>query len=73
MKAKLTITVDERLVPEAKQYARARGTSLSRVIENALREVSRTGPATFTARWRGQFRAARRPGERYRRLVKRYL
>lgn len=73
MKAKLTVSVDERLVPEAKRYARRKGTSLSQVIEQALRVASAGDTPTFSTRWRGRFKAARRSGQRYRRLAKKYL
>jgi hypothetical protein len=34
--AKLTLSVDERVVARAKQYARARGTSVSGLVEQML-------------------------------------
>ena len=73
MRAKLTVTIDERVVPQAKRYARRQGISLSRLIEQALRDVSTAGAPTFSARWRGQFKAARRTDARYRRLAEKYL
>lgn len=73
MKTKLTITVDDDVVPRAKRYARSQGTSLSRLIERALREVTTPAAHTFATRWRGRFRPARRKDERYRRLAKKYL
>ena len=73
MRAKLTITVDERVVPEAKRYAQRQGMSLSRLIEQALRDVSEAGAPTFSTRWRGEFKAARRKDKRYTLLAKKYL
>ena len=73
MKAKLTVSVDEHLVPEAKRYARHKGTSLSQVIEQALRTASAAETPTFSARWRGRFKPARRAGQRYGLLAKKYL
>jgi hypothetical protein len=71
---KLTITVDEDLVPQAKRYAKSQSTSLSRLIEQALREASASKPLpTFSERWRGRFRPAERTTERYQRLAKKYL
>ena len=40
MKAKLTVTIDEELIPKAKEQARSQGLSLSDVIERALRELT---------------------------------
>jgi len=55
MKQKLTIPMDAELLPIAKRYARARGVSLSSLIEQSLREVVGEQASSFAARWRGQF------------------
>jgi hypothetical protein len=73
MKTKLTVTVDERVVPEAKRYAQRQGTSLSRLIEQALRDASAGETPTFSTRWRGRFKPTRRTDKRYRLLAKKYL
>ncbi len=75
MKTKLTVTIDEKLLPRAKEYARGRGVSLSEVIEATLRELS-AGSGTdssFANRWRGRFRPARKNERRYQLLAKKYL
>lgn len=74
MKQKLTITVDAELLPIAKRYARARGVSLSSLIEQSLREVAGGHTPSFASRWRGKFRAAERSDDpRYETLAKKYL
>jgi len=73
MKAKLTISVDEHVVPQAKRYARRHGTSLSGLIEQALRDASASDVPAFSTRWRGRFKAARRTDQRYQLLAKKYL
>lgn len=73
MKTKLTVTIDTELLPRAKQYARARGVSLSQLIETALREMSAEESPSFSQRWRGKFRPANRDDERYKRLARKYL
>ncbi len=73
MKAKLTISVDEHVVPQAKRYAQRHGTSLSGLIERALRDASASDAPTFSTRWRGRFKPARRTDKRYRLLAKKYL
>ncbi len=73
MKTKLTVTIDERLVPKAKQFARSRGLSLSQLIENALREMGADEAGSFSRRWRGKFLLARHDDARYRALAKKYL
>ncbi len=74
MKTKLTVTIDRDLLPKAKRYARARGTSLSEVIEANLRRLSSGDEMkSFASRWRGKFVLAARDDERYVALAKKYL
>jgi Family of unknown function (DUF6364) len=74
VKTKLTVTVDEELIPVAKQYARSQGVSLSQLIESSLREMSSgAGKPTFSQRWRGKLRPAERQDELYRRLAAKHL
>ena len=73
MKTKLTVTIEQELVPKAKDYARSRGVSLSQLIEQALRELSEAARPSFADRWRGKLRAAKRSDDRYRRLAEKYL
>ena len=74
MKQKLTITVDAELLPAAKRYARARGVSLSSLIEQSLREMAGGNSPSFSERWRGKFQAAERSDDpRYAALAKKYL
>jgi post-segregation antitoxin (ccd killing protein) len=73
MRTKLTVTIDEDLLPEAKKQARSRRMSLSRLIESALRGLASEGRVPFSRRWRGGFRAANRKGARYAALAKKYL
>jgi len=74
MKAKLTVTIDEELIPRAKQYADQRGLSLSQLVETSLRTVTEGAEGvSFSQRWRGKFQPAGREDERYRTLAERYL
>ena len=74
MKQKLTITLDAELLPLAKQYAEARGISLSSLIEQALRELAGQEAPSFAAKWRGKFQAAERENDpRYDALADKYL
>lgn len=73
MKTKLTVTIDQDLVPRAKRYARSRGLSLSQLIENALRKMGATETTSFSERWRGKFRPASHADARYRALADKYL
>ena len=73
MKAKLTVTIDEELIPRAKEHARSQGVSLSDLIERALRGLTLEQRRSFSARWRGRLKAARRKGDRYKALAEKYL
>ena len=73
MKSKLTVTVDRSMIEFGKQYASRRGTSLSQVIEDALRRIARFEQPSFSRKWRGRFsKSARRGDERMRHLENRY-
>ena len=74
MKQKLTITVDAEFIPAAKRYERSRGVSLSSLVEQSLKNMAGEATPSFSARWRGKFRAAEREGDpRYEALVRKYL
>jgi len=73
MKRKLTITVDEDLLPKAKRYARSRGVSLSSLVEQSLRQVAGEDSPSFASRWRGRFKPADHRGPRYDALARKYL
>lgn len=73
MKRKVTVTLDERLIPRAKALARRRGLSLSALIERVLSEQAPPSGQPFSARWRGKFRPAARRDARYRTLARKYL
>ena len=73
MKTKLTVTIDEELLPKAKEHARSLGVSLSQLIEQALRDLSEAEAPSFSERWRGKLRTSARRDERYSRLAEKYL
>jgi len=73
MKVKLTLTIDETLIPTAKRYAETKGISLSQVVENSLKQMAlRTSSARFGRKWMGAFETSRKDSPRYRLLAKRY-
>ncbi|HYN21238.1 MAG TPA: DUF6364 family protein [Thermoanaerobaculia bacterium] len=74
MKTKLTVSIDDELIPRARRFARGRGISLSELVETSLRSLTEESESpSFSQRWRGQFRPAGREDEPYRALAKRYL
>ena len=73
MKTKLTLTIEEDLIPKAKRYAEAQNDSLSGLVEKALRDLTRTKEIPFSKRWGGKVKAARRASTRHKTLARRYL
>ena len=74
VKAKLTLTVDDEVIPRAKRHASAMGVSLSEMVEAALRQM--TGPSAdrpFGTRWKGRLAATPKDSPRYKALARRYL
>ena len=73
MKTKLTVSVDDEMIEFGKEYAASRGTSLSQLIEDSLRELQRSGKPSFSSRWKGKFSKRSSKGDpRMRWLEKRY-
>jgi hypothetical protein len=73
MKTKLTLTIDDELIPRAKRYAKAKGTSLSALVELALRRVTiESSQSSFSKRWRGKLSIEATDDARYRVLAERY-
>ncbi len=56
-----------------RRYARSRGTSLSQLVEDGLRQAIAERDAGFAQRWRGRFRAADGEDDRFALLAKKYL
>lgn len=73
MKAKLTVMVDQALIPTAKRYAKLHGISLSQLIETSLRDAIAASTPSFSQRWRGKFEPAGEDDDRYEVLAKKYL
>lgn len=73
MRTKLTVTIDPAVLPRAKRAARAKGVSLSSIIEASLRQLGQESRPSFAARWRGRLKVTRRTGARYHQLANKYL
>lgn len=61
MKRTLNLTIDESVIQRAKEYARERGTSVSRIVEEELDRRTRKGsidprPGSITERLAGSMR-----------------
>lgn len=73
MKDKLTLTIGRDLIPAAKRHARSIGTSLSSLVEEALREMIGVKKETFAVRWRGTLNIVERDEPRFQALTQKYL
>ena len=75
MRTKLTITIDQDLIPLAKEYAHLQGLSLSRLVERYLTKevLGSSSRESFSQRWRGRFKPSEHSGDRYKVLSKKYL
>ncbi len=75
MKCKLTVSIEQELVPRAKRSARKQGVSLSWVIEQALTRLVETDSPSFSGKWRGRFqlRSQGAGDPRMRELVEKHL
>lgn len=56
MKSKLTVTIDYTILSMARRYAEGKGESLSSLVEDALREMTKEMEPTFSEKWRGRFK-----------------
>jgi len=72
MKSKLNLTIDQDLIPLSKKYARSQSISISKLVEDFLRKVTQKRNPTFSEKWRGQFKVARKRGARYDKLKHRF-
>jgi hypothetical protein len=72
MKTKLNLTIDEDLVPKTKAYARKNGMSVSELVEEYLREVTKKPDRSFSQKWRGKFKIDEKKSPRFERLKDRY-
>lgn len=68
MKTKVTLTIDEDLLPKAKLFARSQGVSLSQLIEITLRNFDVDQQQSFSSRWRGKFHAVKGDDTRFKAL-----
>jgi hypothetical protein len=72
--AKLTLSVDEKVVKVAKRYAAQRGTSVSRLVEEYLavlcREVDAANATPVLARLQGLLKGSRLDERDYRRHLR---
>ncbi len=75
MRKKVTITLDETRIEQYKYLARTKGRSLSQLVEDSLEGLvaAEEGVHSFSEKWRGRFKAAKRKDARYKRLAERFL
>ena len=63
MNTKLTLTIEQSIIDKAKKYAKAKGRSLSDIVENYLKVITKDensnviDPTPITSALRGSFKA----------------
>lgn len=72
MKTKLTLTLEEDLIPLAKKLAKEKGSSLSNLIEESLQNLIAESMPSFSKKWRGKFSIDSNIDSRRSYLSKRY-
>jgi len=72
MKTKLTLTIEESLIPLSKELAKKRGTSLSTLVEESLKHQLKETTQSFSEKWKGAFGIDQRLDSRRSYLSKRY-
>lgn len=79
MKSKLTITVENNLIPQSKLAAHLKGMSLSQLIEHSLQDIvaashlsGNVSGLSFSNRWKERFIISNRTDVRTRLLKKRF-
>jgi hypothetical protein len=82
MNTKLTLTIEESIIEKAKKYANAKGKSLSSIIENYLKAITKEDAATdetltpIVKSLKGSFKASKNfnyKKELSKRLTEKYL
>ena len=76
MKNRVTLTIDPKIAGRAKKIAHARGTSVSALVEDLIRNTPVAGKLEqdFVAKWTGKLRLRKtgKPDSRLEYLKKRY-
>lgn len=72
MKAKLTITMDEELIPKAKRYAKQHGYSLSHLLEKSIQSIVCRPEQRISEKWQGRLSITDKKTTRFENLSKRY-
>ena len=72
MKTKLTVTLDEELIPKAKRYAKQHNRSLSSLIEESLQSLTKEPEQSFSKQWGGKLKVHPKDDARFQQLAKKY-
>ena len=68
MKAKLTITMDEELIPKAKRYAKQHGYSLSYLLEKSIQSIVCRPEQRISEKWQGRLSITDKKTKRFENL-----
>lgn len=72
MKTKINLTIDSKLVPRSKRYAKNKGKSVSQLVEELLEKALEQDKINFSEKWLGKLDVASEKDIRTQYLKNRY-
>ena len=72
MKTKLNLTLDSKLIPRSKQFAKKKGKSVSQIVEDLLKKALQEEKISFSEKWLGKFTLTNETDKRLEYLKNRY-
>ena len=72
MKTKLNLTIDKKLIPRSKKYAKKKGKSVSQLVEDLLKNAISKDKDKFSEKWLGKLDLTNQNDKRAESLKKRY-
>lgn len=72
MKTKLNLTINSRLIPRSKNFAKKNGKSVSQLVEELLISALEEEKETFSSKWLGKLNKPNKTDERTTYLKGRY-
>lgn len=72
MKTKINLTINSKLIPRSKNYAKKNGKSVSQLVEELLIKVLSEEQNSFTSKWTGKLKISKGNDERTQFLKNRY-
>lgn len=72
MKTKLNLTINSKLIPRSKLFAKKKGISVSQLVEELLEKTLEQDKNNFTDKWLGELNLTEGEDTRFKYLKERY-